>query len=149
MPHGVLPGEKISRTLCTRLAPVREADPRHVIPWNYRPPDTSRILLIRRQEPRPPPRIWSPKSEIYQEFLPLLNSRRAALLKHDGLERQLLLLERRTSRGGRDAIDHPRGGRDDLANAVAGALVMVQRGPSAAAALRFRRQIEYSDLGIV
>jgi hypothetical protein len=105
--------------------------------------------VFRRQEPRPPPRIWSPKSEIYQEFLPLLNSRRAALLKHDGLERQLLLLERRTSRGGRDAIDHPRGGRDDLANAVAGALVMVQRGPSAAAALRFRRQIEYSDLGIV
>jgi hypothetical protein len=72
------------------------------------------------------------KSEIYQELLPLLNSRTVALLENDRLQRQLLSLERRTSRGGRDAIDHPRGGRDDLANAVAGALVLAQRAPSPA-----------------
>ena len=73
-----------------------------------------------------------PKSEIYGELLPLLNSRTVALLENDRLQRQLLSLERRTSRGGRDAIDHPRGGRDDLANAVAGALVMAQSAPSIA-----------------
>jgi hypothetical protein len=37
-------------------------------------------------------------------------------------------LERRTSRGGRDSIDHAPGGHDDVANAVAGALVMAERG---------------------
>ena len=46
--------------------------------------------------------------------------------------RQLLGLERRTSRAGQDPIDDPRGGSDDLANAVAGALVMAQKAPSAA-----------------
>jgi hypothetical protein len=35
-----------------------------------------------------------------------------------------LTLERWTARGGRDNIDHPAGGHDDLANAAAGALVL-------------------------
>ncbi len=39
------------------------------------------------------------------------------------MEAQLCGLERRTSRGGRDSIDHGPGGHDDLSNAVAGALV--------------------------
>ena len=38
---------------------------------------------------------------------------------------QFLSLERRTARGGRDSIDHPPGGKDDLANAVAGVLVFL------------------------
>ena len=38
---------------------------------------------------------------------------------------QFLSLERRTARGGRDSIDHPPGGKDDLANAAAGALVFL------------------------
>jgi hypothetical protein len=76
------------------------------------------------------------RSEIYGELLPLLNSRVVALLENDRLQRQLLSLERRTSRGGRDAIDHPRVGRDDLANAVAGALVMAQKVPSVAVTKR-------------
>ena len=37
------------------------------------------------------------------------------------MRRQFLALERRTTRGGRDSIDHPPGGHDDIANAVAGA----------------------------
>jgi hypothetical protein len=41
---------------------------------------------------------------------------------------QLLSLERRTGASGKDAIDHPRGLLDDLANAVAGALVLASRG---------------------
>jgi hypothetical protein len=37
---------------------------------------------------------------------------------------QLTGLERRTTRGGRDLIDRRPGSHDDLANAVAGALVL-------------------------
>jgi hypothetical protein len=65
------------------------------------------------------------KSEIYAEFLPLLNSGCVELLDHDRLKQQLAGLERRTTRGGRDSIDHAPGGHDDVANAVAGAVVEV------------------------
>lgn len=63
------------------------------------------------------------KSEIYKEFLPLINADRVELLDNAKLFNQLNLLERRTSRGGRDSIDHPTGQHDDVANAVCGALV--------------------------
>ncbi len=64
------------------------------------------------------------RSEIYQSVLPLINSKRAALLDNPRLTAQFLGLERRTSSAGRDNIDHARGGHDDLANAAAGALVL-------------------------
>jgi hypothetical protein len=38
-------------------------------------------------------------------------------------------LERRTTRGGKDSIDHPPGGRDDVANAIAGAVHLVLARP--------------------
>ena len=63
------------------------------------------------------------KSEIYLSFLPALNSGRVELLDHAVLSGQLVGLERRTARGGRDSIDHTPRGHDDVANAVAGALV--------------------------
>jgi hypothetical protein len=63
------------------------------------------------------------KSEIYHDLLPRLNSRDVDLLDNQRLITQLLSLERRTARGGRDSIDHPPGGHDDLVNAAAGALV--------------------------
>lgn len=65
----------------------------------------------------------APKSDLYREMLPLLNSGRVELLDYRRLHDQLLGLERRTARGGRDTIDHAPGAHDDLANAVAGALV--------------------------
>jgi hypothetical protein len=37
---------------------------------------------------------------------------------------QIASLERRTARGGRDSIDHPPNGHDDLANVVAGVASM-------------------------
>jgi hypothetical protein len=86
------------------------------------------------------------KSEIYREFLPLLNSRTVALLQNDRLHRQLLSLERRTGAAGREIIDHPRGGRDDLANAVAGAVVLVTVGPRAG---RGQRSIVRSTTAIM
>jgi hypothetical protein len=64
------------------------------------------------------------KSQIYQETLPLLNSGRVELLDHPRLVGQLIGLERRTARGGKDSIDHAPGGHDDVANAAAGALVL-------------------------
>ena len=64
-----------------------------------------------------------PKGTLYVNFLPMLNSRKVKLLGNKRLVSQLISLERNTTRGGRDAIDHPRGGHDDVANAAAGALV--------------------------
>jgi hypothetical protein len=64
------------------------------------------------------------KSDIYRDMLPLLNSRKCELLDNRRLISQLHGLERRTARGGRDSIDHSPGAHDDIANAVAGALVL-------------------------
>ena len=64
-----------------------------------------------------------PKSDIYHDLLPLLNARRVELLDNHRLAAQLVGLERRTSRQGKDSIDHSPGGHDDLVNAVGGVLV--------------------------
>ena len=64
-----------------------------------------------------------PKSELYLELLPAINSGKVELLDNTRLLAQLRSLERRTSRIGRDTVDHGPGGHDDLANAAAGALV--------------------------
>ena len=69
-----------------------------------------------------------PKSEIYQNVLPLLNSRRVELLDLSRLHSQLCGLERRTARSGRDSIDHAPGAHDDIANSVAGALLLAASG---------------------
>jgi hypothetical protein len=63
-----------------------------------------------------------PKSQIYREVLPLFTRGLVRLPDHAALLRELRLLERQVHRGGRDTVDHPRGGHDDLANAVCGAL---------------------------
>ncbi len=65
------------------------------------------------------------KSDLYRECLPLLNASRVELLDLPRLSAQLLGLERRTARGGRDSIDHGPNAHDDLANSAAGALVAV------------------------
>jgi hypothetical protein len=62
----------------------------------------------------------APKSELYRDLLPLINSARIELLDHNKLVNQLCGLERRTARGGKDSIDHAPGAHDDVANAVAG-----------------------------
>ena len=68
------------------------------------------------------------KSEAYAELLPLLNSGRAELLDNRSLVGQLCALERKTARGGRDTVDHPRGAHDDVVNAAAFALVSAAGG---------------------
>jgi hypothetical protein len=52
-----------------------------------------------------------------------------SLLDHPKSINQLCDLERRTGKG-RDSIDHPPNGHDDIANALAGAAVNVQSGSS-------------------
>jgi hypothetical protein len=62
---------------------------------------------------------------LYLNLLPALNAGQVKLLDLPRLRSQLLALERRTIRGsGRDVIDHPSSGADDLINACAGALVL-------------------------
>ncbi len=70
------------------------------------------------------------KSDIYRELVAPVNSGRVALLDLPVLHVQLVGLERRVARGGRDSIDHGPGGRDDVANAAAGALVLVGSDPT-------------------
>ncbi|WP_022964869.1 hypothetical protein [Halopseudomonas pelagia] len=65
------------------------------------------------------------RSELYRDLLPLLNSEQVELPPLPAISQQLVGLERRTSRGGRDSIDHAPGGHDDLANAVAGCAVHI------------------------
>jgi hypothetical protein len=72
-----------------------------------------------------------PKSQLYQELLPLINSKRVELLDNSRLLSQLCGLERRTARGGKDSIDHGAGGHDDVSNAVAGVLVQIAGQPDA------------------
>jgi hypothetical protein len=71
-----------------------------------------------------------PKSELYQAALALINSGRIELLDHQRLITQLTSLERRTVRGGRDSIDHPPGGHDDVANVVCGVAATITSKPT-------------------
>ena len=64
------------------------------------------------------------KSELYVAFLPLLTSQMVELVDQPRLIQQIVGLERRTARGGRDTVDHPPNGHDDLANVVAGVSAM-------------------------
>jgi hypothetical protein len=65
------------------------------------------------------------KSSIYLEFLPMILSGRVELVENKTLFNELQVLERRTRKGGRDLVDHPPRGQDDLANSVAGACVQI------------------------
>jgi hypothetical protein len=86
------------------------------------------------------------KSGIYVDCLPLLNSGAADSLDNDRMKTQLLGLERRTSRVGKDTIDHGPGAHDDVANAVAGALVMSFAEPGVK---NFYRPLKLPELGVI
>jgi len=78
------------------------------------------------------------KSDIFHDFLPLLNGQLVELLDpkagivQDRAIRQLLALERTVSKQGKDTIGHPRGGVDDVINAVAGACLLARKQQSEA-----------------
>lgn len=79
------------------------------------------------------------RSGLYLEFLAALNSGRVELPPCQVLQRQLAGLERRTSRGGRDSIDHTPGAHDDRANAVAGVVAHCRRRTEATVQTSFIR----------
>ena len=76
------------------------------------------------------------KSDLFRDLLPLFNSRRIRLPRHHRLVAQIISLERRVSRGGKDSIGQPSHGHDDVANAVAGA-----GGRGAVAGFSWRRRL--------
>jgi len=86
------------------------------------------------------------RSDLYRELLPALRSRRVRLLDNERANSQFATLERRALPAGGERIDHPShgGAKDDVANAIAGALVMTATAPSSADNwLEFmRRQVE-------
>jgi hypothetical protein len=67
-------------------------------------------------------------SQVFIDFLPLVNAGACDLLDNDRMVNQLASLERRSTRGSRDVVGHPPGGHDDVAAAVAGAVTLAQKG---------------------
>lgn len=63
-----------------------------------------------------------PKSALYLEGVSTFNIGRVSLPDDAKLIRELRTLERQVHRSGKDSVDHPRGGSDDRANAVFGAM---------------------------
>ncbi|MDN6298650.1 MAG: hypothetical protein L0J54_11655 [Halomonas sp.] len=70
-----------------------------------------------------------PRSDLYRDTLPLMNSGRVELPESEVLMRQFTGLERRTTRAGKDTIDHGPGQHDDLANSAAGAIITANGKP--------------------
>jgi hypothetical protein len=62
------------------------------------------------------------KSELYLAAIPVFTSKRIELLDSEKLKTEFRRLERRRGRSGKDTIDHPPRGSDDIANAVAGVI---------------------------
>ena len=71
------------------------------------------------------------RSDLYRDCLPLLNGGTIELPPVEKLTRQFASLQRRKGRSGKDAIDHPPNGHDDLANAAAGAAILCDNRSSA------------------
>src|SRR5262249_31143105 len=89
------------------------------------------------------------KSDLYLNLIPVLCSRKVELPDNEKLKNELRRLERRRGRSGRDTIDHPPRGSDDIANAVAGVvhLALEQCGDAMPAAAGNRTFSRDSDLG--
>jgi hypothetical protein len=69
------------------------------------------------------------RSELYLAGLPLFTRGIVSIADQAPLIRELRLLERRTARSGRDSVDHGKGGSDDFANALFGALHLAASAP--------------------
>jgi hypothetical protein len=78
------------------------------------------------------------KSELYLDFLPTLNSGQVDLLDHEKSINQICALERRTSRGGRELIDHPPQGHDDISNVIAGCVSICTKPSNVAPTIRLK-----------
>ena len=79
------------------------------------------------------------RSALYLEMLPMFARGNISMPDHPRLVRELRLLERRTSRSGRDSIDHPANGSDDYANSLAGVAYQCGRSQKRSQAVRVGR----------
>jgi len=70
------------------------------------------------------------RSQLYLDLIPVINSRRCELPDNRKLIDELRRLERKRGRSGRDSVDHPGTGHDDIANAVAGAVDLIMSKPT-------------------
>jgi hypothetical protein len=84
------------------------------------------------------------KADLYLEGLAPFNRGVISIPDHPELVRELRLLERRVHRSGKDTVDHPRHGSDDLANVLFGAAWLVLQ-PRETPAPVFGRQEEMSN----
>jgi len=64
------------------------------------------------------------KSDLYIDSLASFNSERVELPPDEKMVNQFIGLERRTSRAGRDSVDHAVGGSDDRCNAASGLIAL-------------------------
>ncbi len=77
-------------------------------------------IVVRRRGPSVlPSEEAEEKSRACLEVEPLFAQGRIEILDHPQLMRELKMLERRPRAGGKIIVDHPHGGRDDYANALA------------------------------
>jgi hypothetical protein len=91
------------------------------------------------------------RSDLYRELLPALRSRRVRLLDNERGISQFASLERRALAAGGERIDHPSygGAKDDVSNAIAGALVVAALMPQSSAdnwIEYLRRELERSGI---
>jgi len=84
------------------------------------------------------------KSQLYLELVSVICSNNIELLDDEVSIRQLASLERRTRSGGKDIVDHPTGGHDDLSNTIAGASFVTGRRKKQAGGL-FRHHTDKAD----
>jgi len=75
------------------------------------------------------------RTELYLAFAPALRAGQIELPPDEKLARQFMTLERRTTRGGRDIIDHSPGSHDDRSNAVAGVVATLTKHKASAGIL--------------
>jgi hypothetical protein len=77
------------------------------------------------------------RSELYLEGLPLWARGLVRIPDHPALTRELRLLERRTTRSGKDSVNHGTGGADDHANSLFAALHQLSAETSADGWIRY------------
>ena len=112
---GILETYQVARVVGDRYSSsfVKEAFRRHGIsycePVAFRDPGA----VTKQKE------TYVDKSRAYVEVLPLFIQGRIRILDHPDLVRELAALERRNSSSGKPKVDHPPGGSDDFANALA------------------------------
>jgi hypothetical protein len=109
-------------TICRRYRLSSVCGDRYAAQWVR---ERFRAEGVRYEEPEikvpndPGAMRYLDKSLAYLEIEPLFTQGRVDILDHPELARELKLLERRPRAGGRTVVDHPTGGHDDYANALA------------------------------